>query len=159
MNLTNNKSIQIEIVKILRRIGSKKCLEKAEILESESPSTSTLNFRNLDLSSPNIKLIVSCLRQEGKHNKHPIKSISFSYNHLLGDSGAIALVENLPSSTSEIGLVDCGISDIGGIEILNWMRTSSNLRMICMEGNNFSKKLKLEFKKFSTANAQVLVVY
>jgi hypothetical protein len=29
----------------------------------------------------------------------------------MGDSGVIAIVESLPLSIGEIGLVDCGISD------------------------------------------------
>ena len=71
----------------------------------------------------------------------------------------IVLMKNLPKSICEIGLVNCGISDIGGIEILQCMLNSPNLQMICMEQNNFSEKLKLEFNKFRTANPHILVVY
>lgn len=157
--MINNKSIQIEIAKKLRIIGNKKCLEKAEILEQESSSMSALNLRDLELNSSNITSIVNSLKQEKELNQHLIKSISLSYNYLLGDSGTIILTKRLPISICEIGLVNCGISDIGGIEILNWMRNSPNLQMICMEQNNFSEKLRFEFKKFSTTNPQVLVVY
>jgi hypothetical protein len=42
-----------------------------------------------------------------------IKSISFSYNQLLGDDGTITIINNLPDTVNEIGLVDCGIGDCG----------------------------------------------
>lgn len=157
--MTNNKNIQKGIAKILRKIGTQKCLKKAEIIERESSSESSLHLRDLALNSTNIIDIANCLNQKRDSGLHFLKSISFSYNPLLGDSGATVVIKNLPQSISEIGLVNCGISDLGGIEILNWMRNSPNLRMICMEQNNFSKKLKLEFDKFSAANPRVLVVH
>ena len=159
MSMINNKGIPMEIAKILRIIGSKKCLERAEILEDESFSMSSLNLRDLGLNSSNIKFIAGCLKQEKERNTDFLKSVSFSYNYHLGDLGVIALIRNLPTSICEIGLVDCGISDIGGIEILSWMRDSPMLQMICMEQNNFSAELRLKFKKFSASNPHVLVVY
>jgi hypothetical protein len=55
--------------------------------------------------------------------------------------------------------VDCGIRDVGGVEILNWMRRATDLQMICVEQNNFSEKLRLEFNQFSIANPQVFIVH
>ena len=93
-------------------------------------------------------------------NDDCIKSISFSYNNLIGDIGATVLARSLLSSICEIGLVDCGINDKGGTEILNWVKTLPNLTMICIEQNNFSEKLKMEFKVFqkreSKNNSRVL---
>jgi hypothetical protein len=43
-----------------------------------------------------------------------IKSISFSYNQLLGDDGTITIINYLPNTVNEIGVVDCGIGDCGG---------------------------------------------
>ncbi len=151
-----NNNIHKKIAEILRKIGTEKCIEKAEILESESPRVNSIHLRDLTLSSSNLIDIVNCLKEEKNHH---LRSISISYNHLIGDSSAIFLLKNLPESICEIGLVNCGISDVGGIEILQWMRNSTNLRMICMEQNNFSKKLKIEFNKFSVSNPQILVVY
>ncbi|MFK7776029.1 MAG: hypothetical protein AB8F94_28150 [Saprospiraceae bacterium] len=131
-------------------------MKKAEILESKSSPSHSLHLRDLALTSSDIAAIASCLKQE---ENHLLNSISFSYNHHLGDSGAIALSKNLPKSICEIGLVNCGISDLGGIEMLNWMNNAPNLRMICMEQNNFSESLKFEFNKFSAANPSILVVY
>ncbi|MFK7908762.1 MAG: hypothetical protein AB8B69_26775 [Chitinophagales bacterium] len=155
--MINNNRLQLEIATVLRTIGNKKCLEKAERLENESSSMSVFNLRDLELKSSNVTAIASCLKQEG--NQQPLKSISFSYNPLLGDAGAVALAKNLPKSVCEIGLVGCGIGDIGGIEILHWMKNAPKLQMICMEQNSFSEKLRFEFKKFRADNPYVLVVF
>jgi hypothetical protein len=151
--------MQKEIVSALREIGNKKCLEKAEVLENESPSIKSLNLRSLELDSSDIITIAACLNQGGNHEKNTINSISFSYNYSLGDSGATTLAKSLPKSICEIGLVDCGIGDVGGFEILAWMRNSTRLRMICMEQNHFSERLRFELEKFSRGNPQILVVY
>lgn len=144
-----------EIAAALRKVGSKKCIEKAEILENESSNLTTLHLRDLGLTCAGIKSITDCFEQENSS----FKSISLSYNHLLGNEGVIILMKKLPKTFSEIGLVNCGISDDGGVEILNWMKNSTNLKMICMEQNNFSEKLRANFQKFNIANPQILVVY
>lgn len=150
--MTHNRSRQIAT--ILREIGTHKCLKKAEALEQESSPNGFLNLRNLDLDASNVKAIARCLNQE----QEPLQSISFSYNVRLGDLGATALSNHLPKHTGEIGLVNCGIGDVGGMEILNWMKNAPQLQMICMEQNNFSALLKSEFRKFSNNNPQILVV-
>jgi hypothetical protein len=157
-NVKDDKNILREIASVLRKFGSKKCIEKSEILETKSPSGNTISLRNLELNASNIVCIASCFKKEGGPTSHNIKSISFSYNVLLGDSGAIALANNLPKSICEIGLVNCGINDLGGIQILKCINGLPNLKMICIEHNNFSEKLKLEFRKFNNNNPQVLVV-
>lgn len=85
--------------------------------------------------------------------------MSVSYNQRLGDSGVTILLEKLPATVSEIGLVNCGIGDVGGLVILNWMRNSQNLQMICMEQNNFSANLRMEFSRFGSENPSVVVIY
>lgn len=119
----------------------------------------SLNLRDLGLNSEDVTAIAHCFKQETGHQKTPLYSISFSYNYLLGDSGAMVLAKHLPASIREIGLVNCGIGDIGGIELMNWMRKSSNLKMICIEQNNFSAELRLGLKKFSADNPQIIVVF
>lgn len=87
-----------------------------------------------------------------------IDSISFSYNHTLGDEGAISIIHSLPPSIRELGLVDCGIGDRGGRALLDWMRKSAHLTMICTEQNEFSESLKLDFIKFRNENPTILVI-
>ncbi len=159
IDLKNNNSIQTKVAAILREIANEKCLAKAEILTQTSSPIHSLHLRDLALQPSDVTAIATCLKQADESNEQFIQSISFSYNPLLGDSGAIALANNLPKSISELGLVNCGINDLGGLEILRWIKNSPQLRMICMEQNNFSDQLKLEFKKFSSKEDQTLVIY
>ncbi len=152
-----NKSIQIEIANILRTIGSKKCLAKAEDLLSQSPPLVSLHLRDLELNTTQVSSIASCFNEATESSKY-IKSISFSNNNI-GDAGAIALTKHLPESIRELGLVNCGISDAGGTQILNWMKRSTTLKMVCIEGNHYSERLKEEFLTFGSTNSRILFVY
>ena len=145
------------ISKILRKKGTLSCIQKAEILENNSAKIRDLNLRNLDLEANDVLDIMDNITQES--DAIPIKSISFSYNLHIGDVGAILIAKKLPGSMSELGLVGCGITDKGGTEILNWMRTSQNLQMICIENNKFSDQLKKEFSIFKKENPEKIVVF
>lgn len=146
-----------EIAKILRKKGNLKCTQKSEFLENKISEISNLNLRNLGLEENDIVEITNIIEKE--NGATFIKSISFSYNQLIGDTGATLIAKKIPSSIYEIGLVECGIGDKGGAEILNLMRKSENLQMICIEKNNFSDKLKNEFNIFKKENPQITVVY
>lgn len=145
-----------KIARILKKIGSTACLEKAKTLENESYQPNTLHLRNLGLGSNDISAIATILEQE--KDTTDLKSISFSYNKQMGDLGATALAKSLPASLQEIGLVGCGIRDKGGRAILKCLKTAPHLKMICMEQNDFSNELKKEFEMFKKNNPQILVV-
>lgn len=146
-----------QIAQLLRQKGDSTCIQKAESLENENAGLRNLHLRNLGLDEKDIAGIANILEQET--NSTTIKSISFSHNQGIGDVGATLLANKIPHSIREIGLVDCGISDKGGSEILHWMRKSTHLQMICMEQNDFSDELRMEFSNFKREHPNVLVVY
>lgn len=150
-------SVLNEIAKVLRKTDNLNCLKRAETLEADGSQTGILNLRNLGLNPTDAVAIADILKQDKINNSDFIQSISFSYNNLIADGGAIAIIESLPLSISEIGLVDCGIGDEGGIEILNWMRKSTNLQMICAEQNNFSDTQRKEFMLFKNHYPRIMV--
>jgi hypothetical protein len=148
-----------KLAKVLRTIGSSECIKKAQQLEDDDYKTRTLNLRNLSLKPNNITAIATILKQENYNNTNVIKSISFSYNTLMGDAGATALAKSLPTSLSEIGLVECGIGDNGGRAILNVVKRLQQLKMIFIEQNKFSDQLKMEYEAFGQANPKITVVF
>jgi len=154
----NRSAVFKEIITVLREIGSVACLQCAAKLEADAFQTSTLNLRSLDLKPQDALALATVLAEEKRNNTNAIKSVSFSYNHLMGDVGAIALVQNLPHSVSELGFVSCNIGDSAGREILTWMKATPQLQMICMEGNMFSNRLKMEFGVFKKENPSTVVV-
>lgn len=153
----SKKRIQQKSAAVLRKIGSKACIEKARTLESTAAQMTSFNFRSLGLSTSAILSIAGILRQE--KDSQAITSISFSYNRLLGDSGAIALAQSLPESICEVGLVDCRIGDTGGMALINWIKEAPNLKMICVEQNNFSDELRTAFREVSKEKPNVLVIF
>lgn len=155
--IENQRYVLSQIAGVLNETRRAQCIKKAKELQSVTGQSGSMAFRNLGLKPHEIVAIADILAQEKDHVGF-IASISFSYNHLMGDDGAATLVKSLPQSILEIGLVNCGIGDKGGKEILKWMRKSSRLSMICIEQNNFSDQLKSEFSTYQKENPQTLVV-
>jgi len=151
-------SIQKNIAQVLRKTGNAACLNKADSLENESKSPLVLQLRSLNLNASDIIAIANILEQEKNNSNAIVTSISFSYNQQIGDAGAAALANALAPSIREIGLVDCGIGDQGGKAMLDWMQAAPHLQMICMEQNNFSKGMKIEFQEFRKEHPRILVV-
>ena len=137
---------------MLMENGKTKQEQLTRIIESSSDQ---LSFRNLALTVSDVTSVANMLQQRSSSN--PVRSISFSYN-ALGDEGAIAFANSFPHSITEVGLVGCAIGDTGGLAMLNWAKTSKQLRMICIEQNSFSDALKREYRQFSKEHPQILVV-
>jgi hypothetical protein len=119
--------------------------------------STNFHFRKLGLKASNIASIMNKVTQTNKLK--PVHSISFSYNPLLGDSGVISILNTMPKTIREIGLVDCGMTDLAGKELLKELQEYTNLKMLCIEQNNISDKIKKEFKLFSKKNPGILVLF
>jgi hypothetical protein len=100
--------------------------------------------------------IAKCLAEE---SFPAIISVSFSYNQDLGDEGANALAAHLPIDLTELGMVDCGIQDKGGLALLKWAKAAPNLRMICIENNSFSADVQKAFSDFRRTKPNATVVF
>lgn len=150
--------IRKEIANVLKNIGTSERLQKAKILEDDISQIRMLHFRSLQLGSNDVLAIAAVFEQNKAYAEEFINSVSFSYNPRIGDAGVAAIASSLPVSLSELGLVDCGLTDSGGIELLRWMERATELKMICMEQNNFSEKLQTEFRVFQKNNPHIMVV-
>lgn len=139
-----------DIAEILRRSGRDECLKMANLLERQAVSSNSLHLRALNLKAVEILEISDALRREKIAGNQTLKSISFSFNPQLGDDGIVYLMQSLPKSICEIGLVDCGIGDKGALAIQSWMRENPQIRMICIEQNEFSAQKRQELRKLSS---------
>lgn len=157
--MTSHRNIHAKIAAILRKKGTRKTLEKAETIEGQLKLSHALHLRDLELNANEVLAIAKCLNQVEETIDPILNSISFSYNPLLGDVGSTALATHLPDTIGEVGLVNCGIGDIGGYELLNWMNSTSKLHMVCIEQNNFSQDLRLAFEKFKAQNPQTMLIF
>ena len=141
-----------QLSQILLANGNEKCIHEAELLDSLNSPSTNLHLRDLKLSATDAISIA-----ELKATKSDLLSISFSYNKI-EDKGAIALITNLAKSVREIGLVVCGIGDRAGEVILEWLKNNSQLKMICMEKNNFSAELLSQFKQIKRVQPNLMLV-
>lgn len=153
--LTRN-TFHSKIAEALRGFDRKDCLEKAKSMETTSHSS--LHLRSLDLNEKEILQLATILKDHKNDTNPPIKSISFSFNKEMKDEGIQYLLPALPSSLQELGLVNCGLNDLGGFALLNWAKDSKNLKMLCVENNNFSPELQNAFGAFRLENPSILVV-
>ncbi|MFT7070836.1 MAG: hypothetical protein ACJAZY_003738 [Spirosomataceae bacterium] len=124
-------------------------------MKNTTIESNSLILRNSNLTIEDISEIANMLKSS---TTDFIKIISLSYNEI-GDFGASLLAKSMPLSINEVELVGCKIGDEGGIEILHWMKNATNLKMICIEQNNFSEQLKSAFTEFKRSNPQVIVVF
>ncbi|MFK7756970.1 MAG: hypothetical protein AB8B53_08585 [Flavobacteriales bacterium] len=111
---------------------------------ANSASLTSLHFRDLALQREEALLIAAVFKDMRVQDNEQLRSVSFSYNDQLTDEGAVALVDSFPSSVTELGMVGCRLTDEAGVAILNWLKRSPNIQMVCIEGNDFSVELRLK---------------
>ena len=70
-------------------------------------------------------------------------SFGVSYNPDIGGLGDGKLLTALPNDTMELGLVGCNLGDNASTHIVAFIQRSKRLRMVCVEDNHFSKRVKV----------------
>jgi hypothetical protein len=154
--MASNTNLTQKISAFLYQFGSPKRIERSRLLELNE--TLSYNFRSLDLKASEVIAIAHMMHSEHQKKALNLNSITFSYNPDLGDTGAVALSKSLPNSLTEIGLVGCGIGDVGGTQLLEMFKRMPQLTMACIENNQFSNTMKQEFKMYSKYHPQILIV-
>ena len=147
-------SLQNKIASTLRNIATPKCITEAIRIESLPTLKRRFHFRDLGLTADHVETILDIL-DEG--HDYEINSISFSHN-LIGDEGAEIIAHRLPNTIEEIGLVDCGITDIGAKILLSQLHILPNLDMLCLENNILSEHVKLEYQKYGAFNRDMMII-
>lgn len=156
----NTEMIPTELIKALRSIGKPTCLDAADqlVASTGSPEGFDLHLRRAGLNEADARVLANGMLHVDAGNSLLLKSFSVSYNPGLGDVGAAALSEAFPETMTELGLVGCSVGDAGGSSILEWARTAPDLRIICVEGNNFSAGMKSQFQDLASFGRDILVV-
>ena len=149
-----------KLAQALQNIGLLKTLGLAQTLESlkKSKGYFDVHLRDADLRHEHALLIATSLRQLTVAEAGCIRSFSLSYNGEIGDIGISAIVRGLPPSLSELGLVECGIGDVAGENLLAWAEKASKLLLLCIEGNQFSEDLRKRFISLSNQSKNINLV-
>jgi hypothetical protein len=145
------------LARTLRAIGTHTCITAAEKLEERGIQSGDFSFlvRDAGIDSAGAAAIATALNSVSRDEARALVSFSLSYNVALGDTGAIALAKALPPTLGALGLVGCGIGEAGGSALHEWASNARGLRMICIENNQLSNKLKARFRALPGALAYV----
>ncbi len=157
---THMAGLPLRLAKALRSIGTAPCLAKAVQLEAIQRADQELSFhiRSAELDVAATSIIAAALRSLSETEASYLASLSLSYNQGIGDAGAVHLAHALPQGLRELGLVGCGIGDQGGEALLQWARQAPRLRMMCIEGNSFSRTLTERFRVMAGQSSGLFVV-
>ena len=143
---SNALRLEDSLQTVLRSIGSVDCVAAADRLAEKSnvDKTLILHLRTAGIDADAAARIATALASVTDRERARLGSFSLSYNSI-GDAGALALATTLPPTLGDLGLVDCSIGDSGGEAILEWAGRASGLRMICIEDNEMSRKMRERF--------------
>ena len=148
------------LINALHSTGNAFCLKLAEKLEASRGSKAEydLHLRKADLGVSDAQIIASAIRKVSLNKGPALRSFSMSYNPGLTDTGVVALALAFPYTVTELGFVKCAIGDEGGAALLRWCKRATELRMICVEGNNFSSRIRQGFTALAQTKPHLLVV-
>lgn len=148
------------LIDALKFIGGPVCLDAASKLETVRVTGGgfNLHLRSADLDVRDARVLSNAMQEMPISSTHYLRSFSASYNADLKDAGAMALSRSFPATMTELGLVGCSIGDAGGTALLEWAQQAPSLRMICVEGNNFSSGLRSRFAELGRRHMFLVVV-
>lgn len=156
------------LIEALRMTGNDACLKEAARLSETTHAKSGfyLHLRSADLSLDDAINISNAMESStdqssglmSEQNELSMRSFSISYNRGVQDAGAVAFIQNLPNSITEIGMVGCDLGDETGEALLKWMGQATALKMICVEGNNFSSDMRQKLSKLGATTSGLLVI-
>lgn len=151
--------INSQIAAILRANGNSACIRLASQLEAAIPTgPSSLTLRELGLSQTEVLAVADAIATCSQPQAPAIISLSMSYHETMGNAGAIALAQSLPSELHTLGLVRCRIGDPGGEALLKWAEQATHLSMLCIEENHFSTALTDRFTQLGHSRARLMLV-
>lgn len=148
------------LIAALQSIGGPVCLDGANKLKTASANSGgfNLHLRSAGMDAQDARILANAIHEMPRSTKHHLRSFSASYNPDVKDAGAMALARSFPATMTELGLVGCSIGDAGGTALLEWAQQVPNLRMICVEGNNFSSDLRSKFAELGRRHTSLMVV-
>ena len=150
----------VSLANVLRSIGGDVCIDAAMALEAlpDTADSFNLHLRQAGLNRSGAGVLADALKVFQSTESTAIASLSVSYNPEIGDAGAVAIVNALPKSLPELGMVGCNIGDQTGEALLRWAQTAPHLHTICIERNRFSAGMEARFDGLARQRPDILLV-
>lgn len=148
------------LIETLKSINHPVCLQAANTLAAlkSGDQSYDLHLRRADLNKQDVNFISEAIGLTHANSGPSLQSFSMSYNDKIGNEGILNLLKVLPSSVTEIGLVQCAISDEAGKALISWAEKAPRLHWLCVEKNLFSKRMKQKFIALGNQRNGLLVV-
>lgn len=148
------------LVRALHATDKDICIAAAGRLENLNALASSfdLHLRSAGLDRADATNIAAAILGSTADEQLSLRSFSSSYNPGIGELGAVALINSLPPTLSEIGMVGCSLSDESGEALLAWTQNASSIRMICVEGNNYSPQMRQRISNLSKDRSGLTVI-
>jgi hypothetical protein len=159
-NVSYSNVIMQDLIDVLVETKKPKSIEVAKTLKSINAMEKSydLVIRKANLNLEDARNIANAISRVEKNNGPKLHTLSMSFNQELKDEGVIAILNQIPKTTSVIAFVECGITDKAGQAIIDWAVKTNNLDGIYIEGNTFSKGMETKFAKLRTDNPQLTVL-
>ena len=157
--LTNKPTLN-HLIRALLDTGKPVCISVADNLRTLPIDTRhyDLHLRNALLDITDVNHIAEAIDTVAREGGPVLQSFSMSYNANVGDEGVLTLTRTLPSTLTELGLVECGIKDRGGNALVDWAANKSALHWLCVEGNAFTSDTTNRFIDLRMKRKALLVV-
>jgi hypothetical protein len=159
-NISYSNIIMQDLINVLLETKKPKSVEVAKALKSISANSKSydLIIRKANLNLEDAKKIANAINRVDQKKGPKLHTISMSFNQDLKDDGVIAILDQIPKTTSVIAFVECGITDKAGQAIIDWAFKANNLDGIYIEGNTFSKIMEAKFEKLRIDNRNLTVL-
>jgi len=159
-NISYSNIIMQDLINVLLETKKPKSVEVAKALKSISANNKSydLIIRKANLNLEDAKKIANAINRVDQKKGPKLHTISMSFNQDLKDDGVIAILDQIPKTTSVIAFVECGITDKAGQAIIDWTFKANNLDGIYIEGNTFSKIMEAKFEKLRIDNRNLTVL-
>ena len=148
------------LIEALTKTGKSVCMDAGQRLNDRpvTDSNYSLHLRNAGLSEDDAKSIASAIKTVHKDSTLRLDALSVSYNPRIQVGGATALLEGLPSHLTELGMVGCSLNDQLEPAITLFLSRSEHLRLICVEENEFSLRVKRAIRDATRHLSRCLVI-
>ena len=141
------------LLEALNATDNQVCINEAKRIQQELGTSKhfNLHLRNANMTPQMAHILTPALSTLSMTKEHQLSSFSISYNRLIGDQAAIELLNALPPSVRELGMVGCDLGDITATALAKWAAKAPSLTMLCVEGNHFSTKHQNAIKAMGIA--------
>ena len=132
---TSYSYVMQDLINSLEETKKPKSIEVADTLKSINAKEKSydLIIRKANLNLKDAKNIANAISRVEKNNGPKLHTLSMSFNQELKDEGVIAMLNQIPKTTSVIAFVECGITDIAGQAIIDWAAKTNNFASILFE--------------------------